>query len=249
MLNQLGEKMRQLLEEIRPKLAERNDLARNFKNTQALHNTVDYHAAQNDYISNCLDNIPEGKKVKQSKAFLYLCKKNALFFIDSKDAPKAKYTIQKREGRIVIKTNIYAKYQGNSKEKAFRTIRETIPCVENFYARHGIKLDLSITDYPSGYDHEVNFHDSYDNSNSKNWSIYREGPWPISRHDRCYIYTHELGHLLGLPDTYYDSRCPDRNLKSNDDIMNGSNFLYSIYQLRLYPYAIQTLLGPLCEKA
>ena len=247
MLNRLGREMRQLIDQIRPALQERNRLADIFENTDAENKIIDHHAAQDDTISSCLNSISEGKKVEHSGFFWQLCEKDKWAFIDYKQGARAKYSIQKREGQIVIKTNIYANYQGKSRARALRTIRETIPCVKNFYARHGIKLDLTITDYKSGYDYAVNFHDSFDRSNHKNWAIY----WdylPLTKSDRCYIYTHELGHLLGLPDTYPITACPDREIGPYNDIMR-ERILYNMHYFKLYPYAIKTLLRPLCEKA
>ena len=248
MLKRLGGQMRQLIGEIRPILQERNKLADTFENTDTADKIIDHHAARNDTISSCLNSVSEGKKVEHSEIFWQLCEKDKWLFIDFKQWLKSKYTIQKRAGQIVIKTNLHANYQGRFKTEALQSIRETIPCVKHFYARHGIKLELSITDYKSGHDHTVNFHDSFPRSNHKNWAIYRDGRTLLTKDHRCYIYIHELGHLLGLPDTYHDPRCPDREIKTRDDIMNGFDYLYfhNMNRLKFYPYAIKKLLRPLC---
>ena len=220
-----------------------------------LNEKVDYHASQNDYISSCVDRVSEGKEIYHSKFFNpTLCRKLP-FFPDRRDSSPSKYTIQKREGRIVIKTSLYANYRGNifNRKEALEDIRETIPCIKDFYAKHGIKLDLTIRggDDPLDIirsDHFINFYDNLNRSYVKDWAIYttQKGNQVYTKNTRCGLFIHELGHNFGLPDTYPESRCPDRErIMPFDDIMRSSSH-FSPYETKFYPYAIEILLKPLC---
>ena len=45
--------------------------------------------------------------------------------------------------------------------------------------------------------------------------------WPFSASNALVI--HEFGHMLALPDEYWDERCPDRNPVNTETIMDNSN--------------------------
>ena len=222
---------------------------------ESLDEKVDSYASQNSYISNCVDRVPEGEEIRYSKFLNYrLCRKIPFFF-DVPNINPAEYTISKREGRIVIKTSIYANYKGSffNRKEALEDIRETVPCIQDFYARHGIKLDLTIRtgDNPLDMvrsDHFINFYDSFYRPDFSNWAIYvtRGGKDVLTKDIRCRLFTHELGHSLGLDDTYRDSDCPDREriMPRNNIMSAGRNS--NIHYAKLYPYAIEKLLKPLC---
>lgn len=67
--------------------------------------------------------------------------------------------------------------------------------------------------------------------------------------NRCSLAIHELGHLLGLSDTYPNPDCPDQETEVMplDDIMHSSGF-FQPSQARFYPAAIRSILQPLCGR-
>ena len=233
---------------------EKSNLAEILNEEDNLNQKVDDYASENSYISNCIDRVPDGKEIHYSKLFnADVCRK-ILSFFDYKRVTSVKYTLLKREGRIVIKTSIYANYRGSlfNREKALKDIRETVPCIKDFYARHGIKLDLTIREGNNPLDwiqsdHFINFYDSFHRPRAKKWAIYvTHGKNILTKDTRCRLFVHELGHSLGLNDTYPDTDCPDRkHIMPRNDIMSaGKNS--NIHYTKLYPYAIEKLLKPLC---
>ena len=155
---------------------------------------------------------------------------------------------------MVLETSFYLNYTGNkSRQKvAFAKVRQTIPCMQDFYARHGIKLSLTIkgdgqSDESDCCDHSINLHDQFDRVDSSNWAINQTVGTILTPETRCTLYLHEMNHRLGLDDTYSDPDCPDREkIMPGFDIM-AAGFPYPDFHV-LYPYAIDELLGPLCGK-
>ena len=195
---------------------EKSNLEEILNGEDSLNEKVDDYASQNNYITSCIDRIPEGEEIHYSKLFNTVVCRKIPFFFDNKRGTYAKYTIQKKEGRIVIKTSIYANYRGNfsNREKALEDIRATVPCMQDFYARHGIKLNLTIKGEGNPLDmihsdHFINFYDSFYRPNSKNWAIYigHGGKDIFTKKTRCRLFVHEFNHNLGLHDTYPDSDC------------------------------------------
>ena len=234
---------------------EKSNLAEILSEEDSLGEKVDDYASQNSYISNCIDRVPEGKEIHYSRFFNRIVCRKIPFFFDIPDINPAKYTILKREGRIVIKTSLYANYKGHfsNREKALEDIRETVPCMKDFYAKHGIELDLTIKEGKNPLDmlqsdHFINFYDERDKSTAKNWAIYvgHRGKKILTKNNRCSLFVHELGHSLGLHDTYPKSRCPDRGrIMPKDDMMRSGGYS-NIHDTKFYPYAIEALLKPLC---
>ncbi len=215
---------------------------------------VAYYAQKNGYISNCLENKKEGDNKTVSYRSKRLCKVID-WFPDETIGSGVNYKLIKKNGIININTSIYFDYKGEERHRkeAFRKLRETIPCMKDFYARHGIKLNLTIKEDSGfmdrmGCDHTVNLHSHSEIGNSYNWPTHEMtvNPNPeLSAMNRCSLYLHELGHRLGLADTYSDPDCPDRDsINPPDDVMNyhwsGAD------NIKIYPSAIKTILGPIC---
>ena len=82
-----------------------------------------------------------------------------------------------------------------------------------------IKEDTGLSDW-WGCDHSINLHDKYDRATDTNWVTHEMGK-PNLAPLIGVLYLHEIGHRLGLPDTYIDPDCPDREpIMPRDDVMN-----------------------------
>ncbi|MDC1173895.1 hypothetical protein OAT67_00755 [Bacteriovoracaceae bacterium] len=225
---------------------------------------VAYYAEKNGYISNCLKTINDGEEKKVEKRTSRLCKKDAKELdpyshrIDSSKhayrTTTGNYTLSKKRGQLVISTSIYFLFKGEEKdrEEAFRVLEDTKKCIVNFYAKSGIKLDLTFY-YETGprdkqvCDHFVNLHTRTNRADSGNWATEGAANPNMSNSNRCALYLHELGHKLNLPDTYPDPACPDREIISPiGDIMRVGSY-GQVEDSKLYPYAIKEMLGDICE--
>jgi hypothetical protein len=201
------------------------------------------------YVNSCLRQIPEGSSTTVNSQLRQLCKKVS-WGPDIIQGTNVNYQVAKKNGRIVISTSIAFNYQGDkeNKEEAFKQVEDSIPCMQEFFARHGIQLELTIMEgTPNhGCDHNINLHDHYARPNAGNWAIYGTAKGTLSASSRCAVNVHELSHKLGLADTYPDPDCPSRDpIGPLDDVMHQSN---PISAAKLYPEAIQQILGPLCDQ-
>lgn len=142
-----------------------------------------------------------------------LCTANPPSYTDS----SVNYWISRKESGIVIDLPIMVKYRGTeeSREKVSQRIPEVEKCVEDFYHKNGITLNLTLTEGdPSsakayGYSF-VRIWDNYGRDNSANWAVLQDQNGYLSVKQACSLWAHEVGHLLGLPDRYADPSCPDR---------------------------------------
>jgi hypothetical protein len=213
---------------------------------------VAYYAEKNRYIRNCIKATNEGRKKVVSRPSSDLCKK-INWLPDSKRSRTGKYKLKKENGAIILSAKIYFKFKGHDKDKkeAFKKLQSTQLCMTDFYAKHGIKLDLTFHE-ETGFsdwincDHSINLHTKTKRANSKNWASHGAANPKMSDSNRCALYLHEFGHRLGLSDTYIDPDCPDREvIYPDDDIMNGGTYSF-VENNKLYPTAIYQLLEPLC---
>jgi len=71
----------------------------------------------------------------------------------------------------------------------------------------------------------------------------------VARAEMCQTLTHELGHLMGLPDEYDDDACPDREFVSEEEdptsIMNEDE---DWDEWDFYPRHIRSILRPVCRR-
>ena len=229
--------------------------------TETLDKKVHLYAHINPYISQCLNRVPERTRANIDHYWHEDCRSSEnheITYLENK-----KYRLEIKNGAIELSTRICFSYRGDESKRLISTnaLEGTLPCIRNFFARHGIKLNLSFAFEPNDQsslecDHSSTFHYHYNNqknelANSQNWVTYHSTNSIRSRdynpNSRCVLAIHEFGHFLGLADTSQSSNCVNRKrVMPSNDIMN-TNFLESPYIKKFYPYAIEELLAPLCS--
>ncbi|MEO5970350.1 MAG: hypothetical protein ABIQ95_10525 [Bdellovibrionia bacterium] len=129
--------------------------------------------------------------------------------------------------------------------------RSCIPHAKTLFERYGIDFDLTMSEKTPGqeYDNIVKLIDSNDAPmNSNSWGI-SPNSHGILRAETCGVYFHEIGHLLGGPDEYRATNCPDREYveKSTSpySIMASGGFFENT---DFYPRHIKDMIRPLCEE-
>ena len=205
------------------------------------------------YVSSCLQRVADGETIEVDRVNLAPCTES---YVNERPA---KYRLTKRDGSIHIATSIYFEWGGEDveRENSLALLDHSKSCIENFLARYGLIADLTFfkdtgwVDRDFRSDHVVRLHKRI-RANAENWPLFAQGAYAIGEASRCGIHIHEFLHLLGLFDTYpvldkYGEKiCPLRRVENLDDIMNNSDTSDPKY-LRLYPYAIKSILGPLCN--
>jgi len=214
-----------------------------------------YVSQNNPYIKKCLENVEEGIEVKVDGSYSEICKKVDWWIDEYRGSPK-KYTLSKQNDLIVLTTSVSFHYKGDPKNrsKTFELANGALPCIKNFFAKHGIILNLTFKDSDDKEtshlksDLDINLWDYYRKVNSENWSFLHIPTESDFEKKNCGIFIHELSHNLGLKDTYPNPDCPDREVGDDvDDIMYSAN-IRSTENLKFTDQAIKELLAPLCEK-
>ncbi|MCB0340997.1 MAG: hypothetical protein KDD59_02055 [Bdellovibrionales bacterium] len=184
---------------------------------------------------------------------------------------KGKYTLFKENGRLGIEFSIYFHYTGELEnfEKAKLRLAQSLECVGLFFERSGFQFRIN---YEVGmgmwgrffgdknYDVKVNLIDS-GAAEKYSWPLYSQGgkgfktSLPFSK--MCALHIHELLHHTGLHDTYpiyedisvQDKHLCDGRQRVEDltDIMNNAYVTHKPPFVFLMPYAIQTILEPVCR--
>ena len=204
-----------------------------------------------DYIKGCLEKIPEGKVQDVHDRVIFPCNNKK----EIKGGGLRKYSLRKEGGKMVVSTSIYFNFLGSQGSKAdrFERVRSAKKCMQDFFTRHGLVLDIKFqgdkdSDHKEDCDHSINLHDNMNREDSKNWSSVSSGGKEMTPQERCGTYLHELFHRLGLPDSYSDPfHCPDRqNIHGRDSIM--ACLPADCSQSRLYDEHLKMLLDPMCGK-
>lgn len=177
--------------------------------------------ATSNYVSQCINKVSDGVRVKVNSTYALPCKKvgaNWSYF----DYP-GKYSLLKVNGKLVIKMDILFIHVGtpDGKEYVKNRLKSLFGYFRAVLKKQNINLRISynVTDRWAGelqsfaYDHLVYVTDKTPSENTNAWSDF----WYLDewRPDKA-IYPrlmHELGHLMGLEDTHlsasFTQKCPD----------------------------------------
>ncbi len=239
------------------------DFADWFRDNNILHLKAAYYTRQNPYLSNCLRRTNDAEEVKIERVGRYLCKRANLLkgeFGRYQYSP-VKYNIYKNEGLINLDAKLCFDYKGEDRERraqAFAKLKGALPCMMDFYARYGIKLNLDMVDITDSNQrpalkecgHPISLYDSYPRVNVLNWATDHAFDRDLNDSARCVLFTHEFSHWLGLGDSYQDFKnCPGRQgIMPQGHLMQALPNNTNIGQSWLAPEDIQKITAPLCEK-
>ena len=224
---------------------------------------VHYYANKSDYIRNCL-NIVDDKKKNVLYPKVSPCR-DGHGHIHSFGGRLVRYTLKKlnEQIRLGIDLNFHFRDAQERERDAFSKLREAEGCMSDFFARHGIVLDLGIYNSEKThfeerpfawavqslsnlfqFDYGINLHISRARANSNNWPYLRSGSRTLTKETRCTLYIHELLHSFGLDDTY-PGNCLNRTPRPVNDIM-AAGASTPLRGVHIYDEDVQQILDPLC---
>ena len=167
------------------------------------------------------------------------------------------YRIRKLNGTFEIKMKFLLNFEGNpaDRDEVESKIANGRSCVEQFYWRHGIKLNLefsfdsdSWSEWATSDVANVKISKYSKVINSAHWSLISgsNNNEEISPLGLCGTMVHEIGHRMGLPDRYYDANVPDREIVKDDiAVMNSGN--WAIQQAYFTDDDLRLLTDPICK--
>lgn len=227
---------------------ENDDAFRHWRSTSnppdALTARLEYASEKSPYIKACQAKVANTASELAVNSMVY--EPNCPVY-----GTRADYRLSKVDKFLQIDVKKKLIYRGDSKNYPLVKQRfdNAQACIKGIYANHGIHLNF-IYAYESsgaifGSADEVNLYDEFSRNNALNWGVLasqgsRNSDWEI-----CKSIAHEMGHMLGLNDTYPDPRCPHRpRSNSRFEIMGDS--VGNPDLLRFNDQEIKRILDPLC---
>ena len=209
---------------------------------------IAYYSRKNPYIANCLEHVEERASRYVSYRYSIPCESEEKGSFTRK--VEAGYRAHKRDGQINIDLSVCFRYRGTGdRTQAFATVKDTIPCMEEYFSRHGIKLNFRAemwVGFSKRCDHKVALYDELKKSNAEKWAIWKSSTFTLNDNIRCALYLHETGHLLGLRDTALQSECSPVEIGHPRSIMRTGS-LGGAINTHYMDHEIEQILRPLCE--
>lgn len=209
---------------------------------------LEYGSGKSPYIKACLANTApsEEKRVVSKFSLGPTCIRHG---------NKVDYQVYKENNIIRIDLTRRLVYQSDKKNYALvkQKIDAAQACVRSIYANHGIHLTFNysfsepgVTENPDQYLEDINIYDDYPRSNARHWGILSDQGDLHTSTRVCTLIAHELGHHLGLDDSYEDPECPYRPPPNSQyDLMTDSSNPPEL--TRINEAEIKKMLTPLCE--
>jgi hypothetical protein len=161
--------------------------------------------------------------------------------------------VRKVGDHFEIAANVRFRYQGapENRDLVVAKTLAAIGCVERFFARHRIRLNLGLAMDDEQWSSwwgadikDVTLRDTYSRSDALNWGILNNLGRPQTDDSRCFTITHEILHRLGLPDRYVEAlRKPENYTSDGQSVMKT---LESTENLTLIDEDLRILTEPVC---
>ena len=149
------------------------EFEKQFQIDKDINKKIDHYAQKSPYIQRCLENrfIPDRTMSIVASTTHDLCKKQ--WHGDHERSRTAHFSLHKSRGRIRLSTSLYFDYKGKqeNKDASMAKLEKSKECMGDFFARHGIELDLrlhvnsGIKDWVAS-DKAINLWDDYPHVNS-----------------------------------------------------------------------------------
>ena len=212
-------------------------------------NKIRFFSSENKYLANCLKNpdysgmrsyfFPNFEKCTESQR---------------PRQTQAAFDLGVVDGKITIKMDIGFNYAGlpSHMKEAWDRLEQSKPCIREFFARQGIDMNINFQDLdketttrPKCH-HILEYSDESPFADADHWVTHASLGKTYEQENVCAMAVHEIGHKLGLLDTYPDPECPLRKtIRKTDDVMNGGSQSDLKYK-HIYPEDLQEILKPLC---
>ncbi|HXH31951.1 MAG TPA: hypothetical protein VNJ01_14170 [Bacteriovoracaceae bacterium] len=172
------------------------------------------------------------------------------------DSRNVNHRIRKINGNFEIAVNIRLLYKGDpaDRQEVVTKITNARSCVERFFARHRIILNLGLSTDDKSWlawwnaDLDDIYVSKYaDPPNSRNWSIGFSAKDPLfTDSEICGTVIHELSHRLNLPDRYLlDAKNRKNYSLDKTAVMHDGNWL--LPQAYFTEADLKILTNPLCK--
>jgi len=209
---------------------------------------INENAQKNKYIRNCLVRVPDGSDEDVS------------FPVDDgRGEWEAAYDLKKEDGQIILESEIYFHIKKN-KAAITQQVEEVIPCMKDFFARHGIKFRPTFyyeswkSYFFKSSDHVVSLYENLPEHlpNARKWATKMTNGIPVNLSNksgsinRCSQFLHEYSHLLGMVDDKVTCNYYGESMKQKPPITSTDAFAPP-EKLRICPEQIISMLSPLCE--
>lgn len=213
--------------------------------------TRNFSQHQSKHIRQCLNQLKNWEWTLVNYKRQQLCRNNEDGTSFSHWSP-VRYALYKQHGQLVISAKRNLTYIGPEKYRplAEEMVTRAEVCVEAFYARFGLKLNLELqfANWLSSLVDPINInvHHRGEKWTALNWTLSDPRSATLYTDQRfCSFVAHELSHTLGLPDTYPDYECPDRPPHGPlNSVMRAYGM--DIDKVILAEDHIQMLVEPLC---
>ncbi|CAF1253879.1 unnamed protein product [Didymodactylos carnosus] len=214
-----------------------------FQNNPYLYYVDNNNLQINSYIRSCLQYFSYDRLTRHVSYNFLTCNGHYL--------TKINYKIRILNGRIELLKSILIQYDGPNRQLQMicdSMINYCYHYFRSFYLRYGLYLKLKI--YCGTSDDEsitkINVTPYIDYVDANNWAIKFDVNTGEVLNDPliCRINLHELTHLFGLEDAYYDHHCPNRQLQSYYNLMTNP---WTQEYLELTFNQIEKILYPLCN--